>query len=86
MARVKHLALSKAGCQIRIKSAMDSFKPSERTIAEFVIKNPERVVQMSISDLARDVEVGESTSCATAARLITRGSKLASGWVAMPKS
>lgn len=61
MARTKHLAPSKAGCLIRIKSALDSFKPSERVIAEFVIKNPARVVQMSISELARDVEVGEST-------------------------
>lgn len=61
MARVKHLAPSKAGCLIRIKSAMDSLKPSEQTIAEFVLKDPERVVQMSISELARDVEVGEST-------------------------
>lgn len=61
MARTKHLAPSKAGCLIRIKSALDSFKPSERVIAEFVIKNPERVVQMSISELARDVKVGEST-------------------------
>ena len=61
MARTKHLAPAKAGCLIRIKSAMDSFKPSERMIAEFVLQNSERVVQMSISELARDVEVGEST-------------------------
>jgi DNA-binding MurR/RpiR family transcriptional regulator len=61
MARSKHLAPSKAGCLIRIKSAMESFKPSERMIAEFVLENPERVVQMSIAELARDVEVGEST-------------------------
>ena len=61
MARTKHLAPAKAGCLIRIKSAMDSFKPSERMIAEFVLQNPERVVQMSISELARDVDVGEST-------------------------
>lgn len=61
MARTKHLAPAKAGCLIRIKSAMDSFKPSEQMIAEFVLQNPERVVQMSISELARDVEVGEST-------------------------
>jgi DNA-binding MurR/RpiR family transcriptional regulator len=40
MARVKHLAPSKAGCLISIKSQMDSFKPSERTIAEFALKNP----------------------------------------------
>jgi RpiR family transcriptional regulator, carbohydrate utilization regulator len=59
--RTKHLAPWKAGCLIRIKSAMDSFKPSERMIAEFVLKNPERVVQMSISGLAHEVEVGEST-------------------------
>jgi RpiR family carbohydrate utilization transcriptional regulator len=59
--RTKDLAPSKAGCLIRIKSAMDSFKPSERMIAEFVLKGPERVVQMSISELARDVDVGEST-------------------------
>jgi DNA-binding MurR/RpiR family transcriptional regulator len=61
MPRVKHFAPAKAGCLIRIKSAMDSFKPSVRAIAEFVLKHPERVVQMSISELARDVEVGEST-------------------------
>src|SRR4029453_15682321 len=61
MPRVKHFAPAKAGCLIRIKSAMDSFKPSVRAIAEFVLKTPERVVQMSISELARDVEVGEST-------------------------
>ncbi len=61
MPRAKHLAPSKAGCLIRIKSAMDSLKPSERMIAEFVLEHSERVVQMSISELARDVEVGEST-------------------------
>src|SRR5215510_14496028 len=61
MARAKHLAPSKAGCLIRIKSAMDSFKPSERMIAEFVLNSPERLVQMSISELARDLELGEST-------------------------
>lgn len=57
----KHLAPSKAGCLIRIKSAIEAFKPAERVIAEFVLNNSEQVIQMSISELARDVNVGEST-------------------------
>jgi DNA-binding MurR/RpiR family transcriptional regulator len=57
----KQLAPPKAGCLIRIKSAMESLKPSERMIADYVLSDPERVVQMSIAELARDVEVGEST-------------------------
>ena len=57
----KQLAPPKAGCLIRIKSAMESFKPSERIIAEYVLEDPEHVVQMSIAELARDADVGEST-------------------------
>lgn len=57
----KQLAPAKAGCLIRIKSAMESLKPSERIIAEYVLRDPERVVQMSIAELARDAEIGEST-------------------------
>lgn len=57
----RHLAPPKAGCLIRIKSAMESLKPSERIVADYVLKDPERVVQMSIAELAYDVEVGEST-------------------------
>jgi DNA-binding MurR/RpiR family transcriptional regulator len=57
----RHLAPSKAGCLIRIKSAIETFKPAERVIADFVLDNAEHVVQMSISQLARDANVGEST-------------------------
>lgn len=57
----KQLAPPKAGCLIRIKSAMESFKPSERVIAEYVLENAERVMQMSITELACDAGVGEST-------------------------
>ena len=57
----RHLAPAKAGCLIRIKSAIESLKPSERIVADYVLKDPERVVQMSIAELAHDVEVGEST-------------------------
>jgi DNA-binding MurR/RpiR family transcriptional regulator len=40
---------------------MNVFKPAEKTIADFVLESPERIVQMSISELARDAGAGEST-------------------------
>jgi DNA-binding MurR/RpiR family transcriptional regulator len=40
---------------------MEGFKPSERTVAEFVLEHAERVMQTSISEAARDIGVGEST-------------------------
>jgi DNA-binding MurR/RpiR family transcriptional regulator len=46
---------------IRIRSAIESLKPSERAIADFVLENSERVVQMSISELAAEAGVGDST-------------------------
>src|SRR5919112_506773 len=61
MSRTKHCAPTKAGCLLRIKSAMEVFKPAERSIAQFVLDNPERVMHMSISEAARDIGVGEST-------------------------
>lgn len=61
MPRRIHIAPAKAGCLIRIKSAMEMFKPAEKTVAEFVLQNPEQVMQMSISEAARDTGVGEST-------------------------
>jgi DNA-binding MurR/RpiR family transcriptional regulator len=57
----RQLAPARAGCLIRIKSAIDSFKPSERAVAEFVLENPEQVMQMSISEASQDIGVGEST-------------------------
>jgi len=50
-----------AGCLIRIKSAMESLKPSEREVAEFVLENAEQVMQMSISEASQNIGVGEST-------------------------
>jgi DNA-binding MurR/RpiR family transcriptional regulator len=37
------------------------FKPAEKSVADFVLKNPEQVMQMSVSEAARDIGVGEST-------------------------
>jgi DNA-binding MurR/RpiR family transcriptional regulator len=61
MPRTKHIAPAKAGCLIRIKSAIEMFKPAERAVAEYVLSNPEQVMNMSVSEAARDIEVGEST-------------------------
>jgi len=57
----KHLAPTQAGCLIRIKSAMESFKPSERAVAEYTLGSPEQVMQMSISEASINIGVGEST-------------------------
>jgi DNA-binding MurR/RpiR family transcriptional regulator len=57
----KQLAPLQAGCLIRIKSAMESFKPSERMVAEFALENAEQVMQMSISEASQNIGVGEST-------------------------
>ncbi|MFB3905675.1 MAG: MurR/RpiR family transcriptional regulator [Acidobacteriota bacterium] len=59
--RSRVLAPPQAGVLIRIKSAAETFKPAERQVADFVIRDPEKIVQMSISELARDAKVGEST-------------------------
>ena len=37
------------------------FKPAERTVADYVLSHPEAVMNMSVSEAARDIEVGEST-------------------------
>lgn len=36
-------------------------KPAERTIADYVVASPNHVIHMSISELAQQAEVGEST-------------------------
>ncbi len=55
------LAPNKAGCLIRLKSAVEAMKPAEQTIAQYVLADPVSVIQMSISELAQKADVGEST-------------------------
>ncbi|HEY7210676.1 MAG TPA: MurR/RpiR family transcriptional regulator [Bryobacteraceae bacterium] len=52
---------STAGCLIRLRSMIQTLKPAERVIADFVLAGPDRVIQMSISELAQQAAVGEST-------------------------
>ena len=61
MSKTKHIAPAKAGCLLRIKSAAEMFRPAEKAVAEFVLNNAEQVMQMSVSEAARDIGVGEST-------------------------
>lgn len=61
MPRIKHIAPAKAGCLLRIKSAVEMFKPAEKAVAAYVLSHPEQVMNMSVSEAARDIEVGEST-------------------------
>lgn len=58
---VRHIAPDRAGCLLRIKSARRLFKPAEAAVAQFVLAHPERVFQMSVSEVARDSGVGEAT-------------------------
>ena len=59
--KLNHVSSTQAGCLIRIKSAMESLKRSERLIAEFALENAEQVMQMSISEASLSIGVGEST-------------------------
>ncbi|MGI8468623.1 MAG: MurR/RpiR family transcriptional regulator [Pyrinomonadaceae bacterium] len=59
--KYRQFAPPQAGCLIRIKSAMESFKPAERAVAKYALENPEQVMQMSISEASQNIGVGEST-------------------------
>lgn len=61
MPKIKHIAPDRAGCLLRLRSARELFKPAEAAVAEFVLARPERVLQMSVSEVARDSGVGEAT-------------------------
>jgi DNA-binding MurR/RpiR family transcriptional regulator len=59
--RTQTLAPDKAGCLIRIQSAIGALKPAERNIADFILKNADQVIHLSVSELGRRAEVGDST-------------------------
>lgn len=61
MPQIKHIVPDRAGCLLRLRSARELFKPAEAAVAEFVLARPERVLQMSVSEVARDSGVGEAT-------------------------
>lgn len=61
MPHTRHIAHDRAGCLLRIRSARELFKPAEAAVAEFVLAQPQKMLQMSVSEAARDSGVGEAT-------------------------
>lgn len=57
---IEHM-YSEAKVAVRIRSAKEVLKPAERAIAEIVMQEPDRVIHMSVLELAKRAEVGEST-------------------------
>jgi DNA-binding MurR/RpiR family transcriptional regulator len=55
------LAPDKAGCLIRIQSAIGLLKPAERNIADFILNNASEVIHFSVSELGRRADVSDST-------------------------
>lgn len=61
MPHTRHIAPDRAGCLLRIRSARELFKPAEAVVAEFVLAQPQKMLQMSVSEAARVSGVGEAT-------------------------
>lgn len=49
------------GGLVRIRSFLSSLAPAEKKVAEFVLKHPEKVIYLSVTQLAEECRVGEST-------------------------
>lgn len=46
---------------VRINSYLNQLKPAEKKVAEYVLENPEKVVHLSITNLAAKANVSEAT-------------------------
>lgn len=46
---------------LRIESHLDSLKPAERKVAEYILENPSEIIRLSITRLAEHVGVSEAT-------------------------
>jgi RpiR family carbohydrate utilization transcriptional regulator len=49
------------GCLARIKGILPSLFPAEQRVAEFILNNPEAIIHLSITEVAEESEVSEST-------------------------
>lgn len=50
-----------SGCLARIKGSYASLRPSEQKVADVIIKSPQRIIHLSVGELARLSEVSEAT-------------------------
>jgi len=49
------------GCLIRIKEKYNNLRPSEQTVADFILTDPQDVIHKSIGELAMESKVSEAT-------------------------
>ncbi|WP_192988070.1 MurR/RpiR family transcriptional regulator [Carnobacterium mobile] len=47
--------------RLQIKTMYNDFSPKEQAIADYILKNPSKVSHSSISDLANELEIADST-------------------------
>ncbi|HEV3156402.1 MAG TPA: MurR/RpiR family transcriptional regulator [Candidatus Baltobacteraceae bacterium] len=49
------------GCFVRIDSAFENLRPAEQRVAEFIRKNPEELILLTVTELAEQTKTSEST-------------------------
>ena len=52
---------TRPGCLIKIESLLRSMNEAEKKVAQFILGNPEKVLEMTISEVAAESGVSEST-------------------------
>lgn len=61
------------GCLARVRASYSSLRPSERRVADFVLKHPEQVPGLSVTEMASRAQTSESTVVKLAQRLGYKG-------------
>src|SRR5215472_11895764 len=49
------------GCFVRIRSTYDSLRAAEQRVADFILKNPEELIHLTVTELAERTQTSEST-------------------------
>lgn len=70
---MEHRSPAPPGCLARIRASYGSLRPSERRVADFVLKHPEEVTALSVTEMAARAQTSESTVVKLAQRLGYRG-------------
>ncbi len=53
--------MSNNTCNTRIRSLYNTFSKKEKTIADYILKNPELITKMPINQLAEELQVGKAS-------------------------
>ncbi|MGH7708030.1 MAG: MurR/RpiR family transcriptional regulator [Vulcanimicrobiaceae bacterium] len=49
------------GCFVRIRGTYDSLRMAEQRVADFILKNPEELIHLTVTELADQTQTSEST-------------------------